>query len=42
MLMHDQGYITDAEYEEAKAVEIKDIVNPNLDELNEVSNYFAD
>ena len=28
MLMHDQGYITDAEYEEAKAVEIKDIVNP--------------
>lgn len=42
MLMHDQGYISDAEYEEAKAVEIKDIVNPNLDELNEVSNYFAD
>ena len=42
MLMHEQGYITDEEYEEAKAVEIKDIVNPNLDALNTVSNYFAD
>lgn len=41
-LMHEQGYITDEEYEEAKATEIKDMVNPNLDELNEVSNYFAD
>lgn len=42
MLMHEQGYITDEEYEEAKAVEIKDIVNPNLDALNTGSNYFAD
>ena len=41
-LMHEQGYITDEEYEEAKAVEIKDIVNPNIDALNTVSNYFAD
>lgn len=41
-LMHDQGYITDEEYEEASAVEIKDMVNPNIDALNEVSNYFAD
>lgn len=41
-LMHEQGYISDAEYEEAAATEIKDMVNPNLDELNEVSNYFAD
>lgn len=41
-LMHEQGYITDEEYEEAKAVEIKDIVNPNLDALNTLSNYFAD
>ena len=41
-LMHEQGYITDEEYEEAKNTEIKDMVNPNLDELNEVSNYFAD
>ncbi len=42
MLMHEQGYITDEEYEEAKAVEIKDIINPNLDALDTVSNYFAD
>lgn len=41
-LMHDQGYITDEEYEEASKVEIKDIVNPNLDALNSFSNYFAD
>lgn len=41
-LMREQGYISDAEYEEAAATEIKDMVNPNLDELNEVSNYFAD
>lgn len=41
-LMHEQGYITDEEYEEAKQVEIKDIVNPNIDALNTVSNYFAD
>ena len=41
-LMHDQGYITDEEYEEAKKVEIKDMVNPNLDALNSFSNYFAD
>ena len=41
-LMHEQGYISDEEYEEAKAVEIKDIVNPNIDALNTVSNYFAD
>lgn len=42
MLMHDQGYITDEEYEEAKTVEIKDIVKPNLDALSTLSNYFAD
>ena len=41
-LMHDQGYITDEEYEEAKAVEIKDLINPNLEALNTQSNYFAD
>lgn len=41
-LMHEQGLISDEEYEEAKQVEIKDIVNPNLDALNTVSNYFAD
>ena len=41
-LMHEQGYINDAEYEEAKATELKDIINPSLDSLNTVSNYFAD
>lgn len=41
-LMHDQGYITDKDYEEAQKVEIKDIVNPNLDALNSLSNYYAD
>ena len=41
-LMHEQGYITDEEYEEAKQVEVKDMVNPNLDALSSFSNYFAD
>ena len=41
-LMHEQGYINDTEYEEAKATELKDIINPSLDSLNTVSNYFAD
>lgn len=41
-LMLEQGYITEEEYEEASQVEIKDIVNPNIDALNTVSNYFAD
>lgn len=41
-LMKEQGYINEEEYEKAKAVEIKDLVNPNLDALNAMSNYFAD
>lgn len=41
-LMLEQGYISESEYEEAVAVEIKDMVNPNTDALNTVSNYFAD
>ena len=41
-LMLEQGYISQEEYDEAMATEIKDIVNPNLDTLNSVSNYFAD
>ncbi len=41
-LMYDQGYISEAEYEEAKATNIKDLVHPTIDALNTVSNYFAD
>lgn len=41
-LMHDQKYISDSEYKEAKETKIKDIVNPNLDALSSGSNYFAD
>lgn len=41
-LMHDQGYITDAQYEEAKETSIKKIVKPNLDMMTSGSNYFAD
>ena len=41
-LMHEQGYITDKEYEEAKKVEIKDMVNPNISAFNSSTNYFAD
>ena len=41
-LMYEQGYISKEAYDEAAATEIKDIVNPNLDTLNSVSNYFAD
>lgn len=41
-LMLDQGYITEDEYKEASETEIKDMVNPTIDALNTVSNYFAD
>ncbi len=41
-LMLEQGYISEEEYEEASAMEIKDIVNPNPDALSTGSNYFAD
>ena len=41
-LMHDQGYITDAQYEKAKETSIKKIVKPNLDMMTSGSNYFAD
>ncbi|MBQ8562483.1 MAG: penicillin-binding protein, partial [Firmicutes bacterium] len=41
-LMLEQGYIDQEEYEEASAVEIKDIVNPNTEMLKTKTNYFAD
>ncbi|MCQ2555180.1 MAG: transglycosylase domain-containing protein [Clostridia bacterium] len=41
--MHEMGFIDDATYEEAKATEIKDIVNPNFNAINSYEvNYFAD
>ena len=41
-LMLEQGYITQEEYDEALATEVKDMVNPNIDAFNTSSNYFAD
>ena len=41
-LMLEQGYITEEQYNEAYETEIKDMVNPTIDALNTVSNYFAD
>lgn len=41
-LMLEQGYISQTDYDEAVQTEIKDVVNPNADALNDVSNYFAD
>jgi len=41
-LMLEQGYINEAEYNEAKSVEIKDMVNPNTEMLKSKTNYFAD
>ena len=41
-LMLEQGYISQEEYDEAMAVEVKDMVDPNIDAFNTSSNYFAD
>lgn len=41
-LMLEQGYISQEEYEEASAVEIKDMVNPNTEMMKSKTNYFAD
>ena len=41
-LMLEQGFISQEEYDEASAVEIKDMVNPNTDMLKSKTNYFAD
>ena len=41
-LMLDQGYISQKQYDKAVNTKIKDVVNPNTDALNTVSNYFAD
>ncbi len=41
-LMLEQGYISQEEYEEAAATEVKDIVNPNTEMMKSKTNYFAD
>ncbi len=41
-LMLEQGFISQEEYEEASAVEIKDMVNPNTEMMKSKTNYFAD
>ena len=41
-LMLKQEKITQEQYDEASAVEIKDMVNPTVDQVNTLSNYFAD
>ena len=41
-LMLEQGFISQEEYDEANAVEIKDIVNPNTEMMKSKTNYFAD
>ncbi len=42
LLMHENGYITDEQYEEAKNVDIKTRLNPHKTANNEISSYFAD
>ncbi len=41
-LMLEQGFISQDEYDEAVATEIKDIVNPNTEMMKSKTNYFAD
>ena len=40
--MLDQGRITQAEYDEAKATDMKADINPSQDTTSEISSYFAD
>jgi len=40
--MAEQGYITEDEKEEAQALGLKDIINPSLESMSEISSYFAD
>ena len=41
-LMLEQGKISDAEYEEALAQDMRASINPNIDMSTEISSYFAD
>nr|HML38872.1 transglycosylase domain-containing protein [Bacillota bacterium] len=40
--MKDQGMISKAEYDEAAAVNLRDLINPSQDSTDEISSYFAD
>ena len=40
--MEEQGYITTAEKEEALAVNFRDMINPSMESMSEISSYFAD
>jgi len=42
LLMHTNGYISDAEYEEAKAVDLKTRLHPQRTANTEITSYFAD
>ena len=41
-LMKDQGYITDKEYKEAKAVKLKDMLNPSYSNEGKEATYYSD
>ncbi|MCA0386510.1 MAG: transglycosylase domain-containing protein [Firmicutes bacterium] len=41
-LMHENGKITDAEYEYAKTVDLKTVINPGKSAQSEISSFFAD
>lgn len=40
--MEEQGYITPAEKEEALAINFRDMINPSMESMSEISSYFAD
>ncbi len=40
--MEEQGYITTAEKEDALAVNFRDMINPSMESMSEISSYFAD
>lgn len=40
--MLDQGRITQAEYDEAMAVDLRQAIRPSMEQLSDISSYFAD
>ena len=41
-LMHQNGYITDEEYEIAENIDLRTVINPNVTLDSEISSFFAD